>query len=702
MGRLGWAVILGCILGMILSGILIQRGCRADADAPAKALTPPTTAAVPAPTPSAPASTTPSWTRSGGYSTPPPQPSAANAAERASSLRDRQYEEYRRMRGVGEQNPVTPARPQPTVFDQGNRRPVNPAATPRTRVQVPGVVGTSVPSGVTPLGSSTPPSAPTVDGPVQQQVFAYPATDYAPPLYAPSSGGARSSSASSSPTSAGEAGPSTAAAAGGLGSSAGSDSGAFTVVTGSAQTTTPPPSTSPAAFALASPLNSAQNVSSTVQLRWNASTNATSYRVRISTSASFSSLVLDRPNLTGITFNIPSGTLLPATTYFWTVTASNTSSAATREATSTFSFSTAASTTPTPGPTGPGAFALTAPANNSRGHTGVVTLAWSASEGATSYNVTLARDNAFTQVLTTGGATQTSFPLNGVALEPGVAYFWRVEARNATGQRLVGPASFTMLGKPGAFNLLTPADNASPAPSPVILTWSPSVDATSYRVEVATDSSFQNRVINRGNLVAPTLALLPSELQPGTRYFWRVTASNAIDFTGSSPAARSFTTRSGPGAFALVSPDAGASVGLPVTLQWDASESALLYRVEVSTSESFATTIVNQLVVPLVSGTQFTVPEGVLALGQQYFWRVTASNEGGDRLATGGPRAFRAGVADYDVNDDGLVDVLDMYAYAALPAPADLNGDGRADAADRTGLRNAARAREPQDVLVRN
>lgn len=701
MGRLGWAVILGCILGMILFGILQQRGCRADADSAPKVVAQPTTAATPAPTPTTSGPSTPSWTRSGGYSAPPQQASASAAAERATSLRDREYEHYRRMQGTDEAKTPIPQRSQPTILDNGVRRPVSPAATPRSRPRTP----TGIALGGVPPVAPVAPQAASADGAPAPQTFVPAAQEFFQPTFTPSSSASRSSS--SAPSSAGSASSESGAASpapGGLGSSSSNDSGAFTVVTGAPQSTNPPPSgatPTPTAFTLAFPANGARDVASPLQLRWNSSTNATAYRVRISTSATFGTLLLDRANLTSVTFTIPDGTLAPGVTYFWSVTASNTTST-TREATSAFSFSTRTSTTPPTGPSAPGAFALTAPANNSRGHTGAITLAWSASPGATSYAVVLARDNAFTQVVTTSTVTQTSLALTGATLDPGATYFWRVEARNSIGQRLVGPASFTTLGKPGAFTLLTPTDNANPAPSPVILTWSPSIDAATYRVEVATDSAFLNRVINRGNLATPTLALLPSELQPGTRYFWRVTASNAIDFTGSSPTSRSFTTRSGPGAFALVSPNADASVGLPVTLQWDPSENALLYRVEVSTSQTFATTVVNQLVVPLVSGTQFTVPEGLLVLGQQYYWRVTASNEGGDRAATGGPRAFRAGVADYDVNNDGLVDVLDMYAYAALSTPTDLNGDGRADAADRTGLRNAARSREPQDILVRN
>ncbi len=700
MGRLGWAVILGCMLGMILSGILLQRGCRADADATSKVVAPQSTiAAAPAPTPAT-TSSTPSWTRSGGYSTPPPQSASANRPP--VNLRDRQYEEYRRMQGVGEPKPVLP---QPTILDQGTRRPVTPTPNPARNRQRPMPVNLAA----TPAPTPSPLAANADGAPVPQQAFNPAATQsdlalFAQPSIAPrAAGGSRAASSASENASSG--GTPTAPALGGLGSNSSASSpfgpGGVSVVTGLPQTTNTGGSTdtAPAAFTLSTPANGAANVSPTLQLAWNQSTNATLYRVRIATNASLGSPIFDRSNLSSLTFTIPSGTLSANTTYFWSVTASNTTSTTTRDATTVFSFTTAAST---PVPTGPGAFALTSPANSARGLTGPITLAWGASSGATSYAVSVARDSAFTQVLTNTTTSQTTLSLAELTLDPGVTYFWRVEARNAVGPRLVGPFSFTPLGKPGAFSLLTPADNANPASSPVILTWSPSLDAASYRVEVATDAAFLNRVINRANLTAPTLALLPSELQTGTRYFWRVTASNSVDFTGSSPSSRSFTTPTGPGAFALLSPGVDASVGLPVTLQWDPSAGALLYRVEVSTTSTFSSTIVNQLVVPIISGTQYTVPEDLLTLGQQYFWRVTASNEAGDRAAAGGPRAFRAGVADYDVNKDGAVDVLDMYTYASLTTPTDLNGDGRADAVDRSALRNAVRARESQDIITRN
>lgn len=698
MGRLGWAVILGCMLGMILSGILLQRGCRADADATSKVVAPQSNvAASPTPTPSTSSGST--WTRSGGFSSPPPQSSSNNRPP--VNIRDRQYEEYRRLQGGNRPTPQQPL-PQPTIVDQGIRRPVAPNPNPPRNRPRPASVNVSA----TPAPS---PAAANVDGvtPAQQALVpSVPQTDLA--FFSQPSAGGRASSprgASSEAAPGGDSSP-TSPSLGGLGSSSSSSAfgpGGVSVVTGLPQTPTNGGNndTSPAAFTLNTPANGATNISTTAQLTWNQSTNATLYRVRIATNSALTSPIFEIANLSSITFTIPSNTLSPNTTYYWSVTASNATSSTTRDATTVFSFTTApASTTPTP--TAPGAFNLTSPANNARGLTGPITLAWSAASGATSYAVSVSRDAAFTQVISNTTTTQTTFSLAELTLDPGVTYHWRVEARNAVGPRLVGPFSFTPLGKPGAFTLLTPADGADPASAPVILTWSPSIDATSYRVEIATDSQFLNRVINRANITIPTLALLPSELQTGTRYYWRVTASNAVDFTGSTPAFRSFTTPAGPGAFALVSPEPDASVGIPVTLQWDASEGALLYRVEVSTSSTFSSTIVNQLVVPLISGTQYTISEELLTLGQQYFWRVTASNEAGDRLATGAPRSFRAGMADYDVNDDGVVDVLDMYAYAAQTSPTDLNGDGRADATDRSALRNAVRARESQDILIRN
>jgi len=77
----------------------------------------------------------------------------------------------------------------------------------------------------------------------------------------------------------------------------------------------------PPAPTLASPSDQATGVSENPTLSWNASTGATSYRLQVSTSSSFTATVVDQTGISG-TSSAVSG-LSASTTYYWRVNATN-------------------------------------------------------------------------------------------------------------------------------------------------------------------------------------------------------------------------------------------------------------------------------------------------------------------------------------------------------------------------------------------
>jgi DNA-binding beta-propeller fold protein YncE len=90
-----------------------------------------------------------------------------------------------------------------------------------------------------------------------------------------------------------------------------------------------------------------------------------------------------------------------------------------------------------------------------------------------------------------------------------------------------------------------------------------------------------------------------------------------------------------PGAFALTSPLPGSSAQpLTPTLQWEPSENAVSYTVEVATSPSFGSTDVGSQSLDAAS-TQVTVPASTLTPGVVYYWRVTAVNGAGSTVSSG-------------------------------------------------------------------
>lgn len=134
-----------------------------------------------------------------------------------------------------------------------------------------------------------------------------------------------------------------------------------------------PAPTAPASPTLASPSNGSTNVGLNPPLTWNASTGASTYRIQVSTTSSFSTALLDQAGMSGTTF-AASG-LSNGMTYYWRVNATNASGTSGWSGTS--SFATIASA-PAPDTTKP-TVSITVPANGGT-VSGTVTLSANASD----------------------------------------------------------------------------------------------------------------------------------------------------------------------------------------------------------------------------------------------------------------------------------------------------------------------------------
>ncbi len=75
-----------------------------------------------------------------------------------------------------------------------------------------------------------------------------------------------------------------------------------------------------------------------------------------------------------------------------------------------------------------GTMSLTSPANNAVGQGLSLNLTWAANANATSYDVQVATDLAFTSIISSGNTTSTSYTVSG--LSQATNYFWRVLPKN--------------------------------------------------------------------------------------------------------------------------------------------------------------------------------------------------------------------------------------------------------------------------------
>jgi archaellin len=214
-------------------------------------------------------------------------------------------------------------------------------------------------------------------------------------------------------------------------------------------------------------------------------------------------------------------------------------------------------------------------------------------------------------------------------LSNGTTYYWRVRAFNGIGNSAYAAAwNFTTLAIPAVPVHISPSDGATNvAIASVTLDWSDISGATGYDWEYSTDANFLTGVSN-GSVTASTVNIGP--LTNGTTYYWRVRATNMAGNSVYS-AAWSFTTIVAiPGMPLHISPNDGAT-GLAtasVTLDWTDIFGATGYEWQYATDANFLTGVNSGSV------SASTVNIGPLANGTTYYWRVRATNAGGNSAYT--------------------------------------------------------------------
>ena len=251
-------------------------------------------------------------------------------------------------------------------------------------------------------------------------------------------------------------------------------------------------------------------------LIWHRSASATSYRLQLSIDSSFTSVVLDDSAIIDTSrVTIP---LLYNTRYFWHVSATN------NGGTSPFSQVFHFTTTIAP-PT------LIVPLNGETNLPLAVILRWNQSSGAIGYRLQLSADSLFASTTVDDSILVDTLREVG-PLEHLTTYFWRVLARGAP-----GPSNWSAVRRfstlptlPEAPELLSPPDASANQLTTLLLVWHPPYSASTYHLQLSTDSLFSSTVVDDSTWSDTTY--LAASLPASSTYYWRVAA---INIAGTSP-----------------------------------------------------------------------------------------------------------------------------------------------------------------------
>lgn len=367
---------------------------------------------------------------------------------------------------------------------------------------------------------------------------------------------------------------------------------------------------------LLTPANGSSGISLTTLLDWQDLAGAASYKVEISTSNVFTTIT-DSATVAVSQYNIPAGKLSNGTLYYWRVFGKNACN--TSPASAVWNFTTALNPPPAP--------SLVSPANNAACVSLTPLLDWSDAAGATSYNVQVATDAAFTNIIIniTGlTASQYSVPS---PLVNNTQYYWKAAAVNSGGTTWSSVWTFitTTVSLPSGPALLTPANGATGQSLTPTLDWSDLIGASTYKVEVSTSNVFTT-ITDSATVAVSTYTVPAGKLSNGTVYYWRVFGKNTCNTSPASLVWNFTTSANPPVAPTLLLPAFGALCqSLTLTLDWADVPGANTYRVQVSFVSSFATTVIDT---GNLTSSQFTVPAN-LVNNSLYYWRVNAANSGG-------------------------------------------------------------------------
>jgi hypothetical protein len=410
------------------------------------------------------------------------------------------------------------------------------------------------------------------------------------------------------------------------------------------------PTSSAPSNLIASPISSSR-----IDLTWqDNSGDETGFKIERKTgSGSYSQIVTLAAGVTSYSDN----GLGAGSTYYYRVRAYNSAG------NSGYSNEASATTLPPPPPPPP-APTLKSPASGSTVANLTPRLEWNTSTGASNYGLQVSTSSGFTSlVVHETGLTDLYYDMTSGILKWNTTYYWRVNAVNSYNSTSSWSSSRyfkTPVGPPPA----APSDLTAGAISysRIDLTWQDnSDDETGFRIERKTVSGSYSQIATVG---ANVTSYSSSRLSASTTYYYRVRAYKGTLNSDYCCEASATTLPPPPPAPVLKSPASRSTVSnLTPRLEWNASNGAVSYGVQVATSSRFSNILLS---VTGMTDLYYDVVSGILNWSTTYYWRVNAANGYNSTSGWSSSRYFRTAVGPPPAAPSDLITSLTSYSRIDL------------------------------------
>ncbi|MBN1980254.1 MAG: polysaccharide deacetylase family protein [Chitinivibrionales bacterium] len=267
---------------------------------------------------------------------------------------------------------------------------------------------------------------------------------------------------------------------------------------------------------------------------------------------------------------------------------------------------------------------LSSPENGATSVVLTPTLSWNPVEDAASYQVQLStHENFSTIIMNDSNVIDTA--KNCSVLNPSTPYYWRVRAQNRFGISEWSETwrFITIVPPPVKVTLLSPANASQNLPTNLPLQWNSVSSATTYHLQLSSDSLFSSTIFVDSTLTAPQQGI--RQLQESMTYFWRVRAKNHSGVGEWSDVWSFSTIPPLPAAPLLTSPGNGSqNIDSRPQLIWNSVPGINNYHVQTARDSLFSSVVSAD---STLTGCAKIV--GPLTGGSKYYWRVRARNNVG-------------------------------------------------------------------------